>query len=118
MSRELIVLVGLLLFGAYFGFRTAQASGNRSKIYGNHPVARFFHYVACGILASVTPFVLSSVFVLRMPILSAVLTAVGFFVAALVMLIPFAILEKPYAEEAKRAKDRGWTAQDAKTSGL
>jgi hypothetical protein len=118
MSRELVVLVGLLLFGAYFGFRTAQASGRRSKIYGSHPVARFFHYVACGILASVTPFVLSSVFVLHLPLLQAVLTAVSFFAVALVMLIPFAFFEKPYVEEAKRAKDRGWTAQDAKTSGL
>lgn len=117
MERELLVYGGLVVFGLLVGTRLAHSSDNRSKIYGDSR-ARFFHYLASSVMASITPFVLLSVVVLHMKLIPAILTAVGFFVVSLALLIPYAIFEKPALEARKKQEDRGWTAEDAKTSGL
>ncbi len=117
MEREVIVIMGLVLFGALVGTLTANASDKRSKVHGNN-IARFLHYVSCGVMATTTPFVLSSVFLLHLGFAQAVLGAVGLFVVSLALLIPYAIIEKPFLDALKHEKDKGWTAQDAKTSGL
>jgi hypothetical protein len=126
---DIISIIGLTVFGLAFGVLTANSSNKRDKLYGNQ-ITRFFHYLSCSLMAALTPAVLVMALFMHpewvtiagisfSPLVQmlglAVLTAIG----AILCLIPYALLEKPAADAAKRKKDeQGWTAKDAKESGL
>jgi uncharacterized membrane protein (DUF485 family) len=119
MAKEQIALLVGLAFAVVFGFLTARSSNKREKIYGGL-LAQVFHYIGAGSFVAVLPVVLTSLIVgggfkLAFPM------GVGFLVTSLVALVVFAIFERPALEAAKRkikTEDRGWTKEDAISSGL
>jgi Tfp pilus assembly protein PilO len=48
----------------------------------------------------------------------AITVAVVLLVVALVCLIAYALAEKPYLDRLAQEADKGWTREDAETSGL
>lgn len=117
MSRELIVLVILVVCGVVFGWTTAQSSLKREKIHSSG-LARVFHYLSSALMAALTPAVLLFIFVLHLPFLTAIGIAISMFALSVLFLVPFAFLEKPALEAARAKEDRGWTEKDARESGL
>jgi hypothetical protein len=119
MGKEQIVLLVGLAFAVVFGFLTARSSNRREKIYGGL-LAQIFHYIGAGSFVAVLPVVLTSLIVgggfkLAFPL------GIGFLATSLIALVVFAIFERPALEAAKRtleAEDRGWTKEDAISSGL
>jgi hypothetical protein len=65
-----------------------------------------------------TPTILVSIFVLHLGFIRAVLVALTMFILALILLLPYALLEKPALDAKTREEDRGWTREDAISSGL
>jgi len=117
MTTETIVVLFLIGFGLLFGYFTAQSSNNRQSIHSSG-LPRVFHYLSAAIMSALTPTILLSIFVLHLPFVQLILLAVGLFVLAILLLIPFAVFEKPLIEKAAQAKDQGWTEENARTSGL
>ena len=52
------------------------------------------------------------------PFAHAIVIALVMIATALILLIPYAILEKPHLDKLAQAEDQGWTREDAETSGL
>lgn len=128
-TTDLIAIIGLILFGIVMGVFAARSSNQREKLHGNQ-VARFFHYVACGLLSSIAPSVLVMALIIHphwidiaglavAPIVQMLAIALAMMGLALVCLMIFAVLEKPAKEAWQQAQiDRGWTEKDARESGL
>ncbi|QPC80987.1 hypothetical protein G4Y79_14875 [Phototrophicus methaneseepsis] len=117
MSREAIAILGLVIFGLIFGYFTSRSSQKREAIYSG-PIAQVFHYLASSLLCTLTPTILVSVIVLHVGFIRAVLIALAMFILALILLLPYALLEKPAIEDREKQDDRGWTREDAISSGL
>lgn len=127
-SIYVLILVGLGLFIAY---RTSQSANNREKTHSGG-IANVFNFVAAGLIAMLAPTVLCSIFFIHPDFLGevtlggfnltvlahAVLIAVTMIIVALILLIPYAILEKPHLAKLAQKEDKGWTREDAETSGL
>ncbi len=90
--------------------------------------ARIMHYLAASTMTAVTPTVLLNLIVMRIGflpvvgehwnvILSTVVIVLAMVASTLFFLVLHAILEKPYLGQVS-AVDRGWTEEDARTSGL
>ena len=117
-STQTIALGLLILFGLVAGYFTSQSSNKRETIYGG-TIAKLFNYLAACLMVTLTPTVLTLVIVLRTGILPALAVAISMVILANILLIFFAIAEKPAKEaRAKLLADRGWTAEDAISSGL
>jgi cobalamin synthase len=116
MSQEVIVIVALVIFGLVFGFLTARSSHQRDTVHGGM-MAQFFQYIASALWATLTPTVLTSVIVLDVPLLQALLIAVAMLAIAFLATLLHAVFEKPALDKLEQ-EDRGWTAQDAVSSGL
>lgn len=114
--RILIAVLLLLAFGVYFGRKLAQISESVATIRGGQ-TARMLHFLACCIMAMLVPSILAEVFVFRLGTISVVFS-IGLVGIAFLLLIGYAALELPARERASLEEDRGWTAQDAKASGL
>jgi len=110
------ILVGIA-FGLVVGVFTARSSVNRDPIYGDSG-ARVFHYLTASLSTGAPIAVLPGLFVLenRWYILAIAAIMVGLmYLCAMI----FATMERPARETALAAKvDRGWTEEDARTSGL
>jgi uncharacterized protein YacL len=114
--RLIVASVFLITFGLYFGAKIAEKSKQAQKIQGGKP-AEYFHYAACSIFIGLVPTILVEVFVFRLG-LQSVLIALLLVAVAFVCLCGYAYFELPAREKVKITEDSGWTAQDAKTSGL
>lgn len=112
-----VIILGLIIFSLFFGALTARSSNRRQRIQSG-TIAKAFHYISCSVMAGLTPTVLTSVIILEVPVLAALGTAVIMVGIAVILLMPFAMYEKPAIEEAQRAADTGWTEADARASGL
>jgi hypothetical protein len=127
----ILILIGL---GLVLAYRTAQGSNNREKIQGG-AIAQIGNYVASAMLAMLAPVVLANIFFIQptflgteilLPVLAWDITkfahvlviAVVMVGIAVIFLIPYAIAEKPKLEALKQGENRGWTREDAETSGL
>lgn len=109
----LIIGYGL---GLLLGIVVSRKSLAKEKIYSGMP-ATVLHFLACVGFGSALPLVLSGV-ILGLGF-NAVLLALGTFAATFLILIVYAVLEMPAHEKAiANQPDRGWTAEDARTSGL
>ena len=118
MTTETIAILGLIVFGLVFGTLTARSSIKREPITASNGLAKASHYLAASILCTVTPTVLVSIFVLHLGFIGAVSIAVVMFAIAFVLLMPYAILERPALDEKAKRQDQGWTKEDALSSGL
>lgn len=127
-SIYVLILIGLGLFIAY---RTSQSANNREKTHGG--IANVFNFIASGLIAMLAPTVLCNIFFIHPdflgidwslgnfdlnPFAHAVVIALVMIATALILLIPYSILEKPHLERLAEAEDKGWTREDAETSGL
>jgi membrane-bound metal-dependent hydrolase YbcI (DUF457 family) len=113
---DIIAITFLVLFALFFGYRTAQSSKKRESIQGG-TLSEVFHFLSGAIMATLTPTILVSIFVFRLPLLQLVGLALGLFALSLLCAFLHAIAEKP-ALKPVVVDDTGWTEEDARTSGL
>ena len=117
MDKALIALLIGLVCALTLGYFTARGSLRREPIHGGG-AALFFHYLAAAGVTGTLPVVLASLF-LRGGFSLAFPLALSFMATSLVSLVIFAIIEMPAREGAQAlAESRGWTEEDARTSGL
>lgn len=109
-------IVFLVAFGLYFGRIVARQSISTQKIQGGK-VAEACHYAACAIMTGLVPSILVEVFVFRLGAQSILIGVVAL-VVVFTCLIVYAALELPSRAIATQHEDHGWTAEDARTSGL
>ena len=112
----LALLIGLICaFG--LGYFIARESLRREPVHGG-TVALVLHYIGAAGVTGTLPVVLASLllhggFQLAFPL------ALSFMGTAVVALLIFAVIELPAREKAEaEAQTRGWTEEDARTSGL
>jgi len=118
MEQSHLITYGILtVLGLVLGAGVARSSNSREAILSGSP-ATLFHYLACCILSVITLTILGSIFFVEMSLLSVVLLAVGMIVLALVLIMIYAVFEKPAIDQQVQAEDKGWTEKDARTSGL
>lgn len=116
------LLIGFV-FGIVAGIFTARASERRDPIYGGTG-AHVFHYITAAIFTASPVAVIGSLFAMEGVgfwgrLGTAVLIALTFLVISHIFALIFAMLERPARENALAEQvERGWTEQDARTSGL
>lgn len=108
-------LIALIFIGVYFGGMVARASVKVRPIHGG-PMAHALHFAACVVMVSGAPAVLMDIFIWRM--VSPLIILAGVIVALVGLLFAYALVEQPARARYQAPEDRGWTAEDAKTSGL
>jgi hypothetical protein len=124
---DVIAILALLVFGVVAGFFVSRHSHNRQPIHGG-PVARALNFVASARLLSLAPTMLTMIFIIHPdplyigetrlpPILILILIAVSLMGGALLLLLPYGAIEAS-AKAPVTEEDRGWTEQDARSSGL
>ncbi len=117
MNSELLTLIVGVVLAVVLGFFTARSSHRREPIYGGL-MAKVFHYIGAGLFVAIAPTVLISALILKTGHLIIPLV-LGFAASSYIALLIHAIFERPAYEAALRAREaRGWTAEDAQTSGL
>jgi hypothetical protein len=126
-NTDLIGVFAIIVIALFFGARTARSSSKREKILGG-TTAQALHFIASCLLVAVLPTVLVSVFVLRpewttiaglsvAPFVQIVGIAFGLTALAFIVLLVYAAVERPALQQVKTI-ERGWTKEDATTSGL
>lgn len=113
---QLVVVVLLVAFALYVGRIVAKHSIRTENIHGGN-TAEQLHLIACTLFAAIAPSILIAAFVFHLG-LGAFLWGVTLFGLIFLCLIAFAYFELPARAKAKRSEDKGWTAEDARTSGL
>ncbi len=113
MNTPLLALIIGLGFGLTLGYFTARSSAKREKIYGGQQ-ALIFHYIGASAVTGVLPVVLASL-ILGGGFGTAFPLAVSFMITGFLALVIFAAIEQP-ARSTQTSK--GWTEQDARTSGM
>lgn len=110
-------LIVWALFAVVFGPLLTRASIRLKPIHGGM-LAHIFHFIGATAMVAVVPAVIAALvfgggFKLAFPF------ALALMLGGLLAMVFFAIIEHPAmtAYEASR-KDRGWTEQDARSSGL
>jgi len=117
MNNELLTLGIAAVYVVIFGFFTARTSNKHDPVYGGQAV-QTLHILGCGLFVAILPTVLTSAFILHTGHMIPSVV-VGAAVASYAVLLVFAALERPHREQALADKERrGWTEQDARTSGL
>ncbi|MCB9437501.1 MAG: hypothetical protein H6673_10995 [Anaerolineales bacterium] len=89
------VLIGMA-FGAVIGLYLRQQSLKEKKLYGGL-FAEIFHYLACAMLGSMTPFIITAI-VSGMRFLTMFGTAVGFLALGAVMVAVYGVFESQAPE--------------------
>ena len=114
-TRLLVTLVIIVVFAVVSAVPVSKASQKRDKIHGGTP-AKLFHFLG----------VLSYLVVLPSALVGSVLlgawefgipAAVSALLIGIVFLLLYAVFELPARNKLPK-EDRGWTEQDARTSGL
>jgi hypothetical protein len=113
MTRLQITLLIALAFVAVYARPSIRRSIKTSKIYGGLPAA-IFHHIAVIAYLGVVPCVLVGA-ILMGP--TAIFLGLGLVAITLVALLLHALLEYPARSQVK-VEDRGWTKEDAESSGL
>ncbi len=114
MDRAQVIIAITLLFAAIASFPTAQRSKKQLAVYGGMAAEVFHHLSTIAYLAIIPAGLLGSLFV--GPAFGVPL-ALGFLALAFIALFFYAIIEKP-ARPLIADSERGWTQEDARTSGL
>jgi uncharacterized protein YneF (UPF0154 family) len=132
MTQTLVISIVLLaIIGVLGGGYIARKSHQKEKVQGG-TIGRATHFLASAILVVTAPAVLCSATFLHpeflgevviagfnlTPLADALVIALILVVAALVLLIIHAIFARPEIDRADPVEDRGWTAEDARKSGL
>ncbi len=115
MDRSQIVILITLVIAIALSWRTVQASIRRDRIYGGQ-FAKIFHYIGVTAYLGVLPSaLLGTIFV--GPLRLGIPLALTYLLIALVALFLYAVGERG-ARASVVLDERGWTEQDARSSGL
>ena len=115
MDPLLIALVVGLVAGLLIGGRVAARSATEVPIFGGSS-AELLHRLACTAFAGALPSGLTAI-ILGHNFGNAVIMAFGFVGVSFLLLVLYATVENGPRKQAL-AKDEGWTAEKARTSGL
>jgi hypothetical protein len=116
-NQQLAILIAFIIaiIGGYFISRKAA---QHEKIYGG-ALPQALNYIVSGAMITIAPSVLCSTIFLHNGFFFAVGLVVAIFVIAVSSSMLFALFEKDARKAALSKKvDRGWTEEDARTSGL
>lgn len=114
--NPLMVVLAGVAFGLVVGVLTERSSNRRDPIYGGGP-ARLFHYLAASAVTAMPVTIISAA--IAGGILFALIVALALAAVLWLSALIFAAIERPAREAALSAKAaRGWTEEDARTSGL
>jgi hypothetical protein len=130
MDKSIYILI-LVVMGLGVAYTTSRSSNKREKLHGG-TASQVLNYLASGLLAMLAPTVLCNVVFIHPNFLGTVapfgwnitafihalviaLIMVGI---ALLLLMPLAAIEKPFLDKLAKREDKGWTKEDAETSGL
>jgi uncharacterized membrane protein len=133
MNDTIYILI-LVVMGLAIAYTTSRSSNKREKLHGGTP-SLVLNYLASGLLAMLAPTVLCNVIFIHPNFLAPILPFLhegSFFFTlahllvivlvmvglALLLLMPLAAIEKPFLDKLARQEDKGWTKEDAETSGL
>lgn len=117
MNQDILEMLAVAaVFGVLLGPRLARSAARRAPIYGG-AAARALHLLAAVAMTGLLPGVLAGV-VLGIPFLTTFGIAMGLLAACFALLLAFAMLESPARPAPQPAEDRGWTAEDARRSGM
>jgi hypothetical protein len=116
MSDLAIALTVGAIFGVILGPLTARSSIHREKIYGGTP-AKAAHMIACGMMVA-APVAAITGGIAGLGLLTLLPMAFGLVFGSLGVLFIFAVLEKPTIPSKDAKQDLGWTAEDARASGM
>jgi hypothetical protein len=130
-TNDTIAVVILVAIGLAGGIFISRKSERSEKVYGG-AVGRVTHYLASALVIAMAPTVLCSVFFIHPEFLGkitlfglnltafvhALLIAAAMVLVALGLLLIHAIAARPQLDRVVPEKDRGWTAEDARKSGL
>lgn len=132
---DTVYIIILLVMGLGAAYLTARSSINKEKIHGG-AASQLLNYLASGLIAMLAPTVLCNVIFIHpdflKPILPFLDSSPGFIVTfvhllaivllmvgiALLLLMLMAMIEKPLLDKVAPKEDKGWTKEDAETSGL
>ncbi len=115
MDSSLIALLIIIASMVIFSVPVARRSSHRNKIYGGG-IAKAFHFVAITAYVGVLPAFLCGSF-LAGPKAFGLPVGFALLVIAFASLIIHAVAERPSRVNVS-SEDRGWTEEDARTSGL
>ncbi|NWF68580.1 MAG: hypothetical protein HXY40_05800 [Chloroflexi bacterium] len=116
-ENQQITLLFSVVFGLIAGFFLARRSEAREKIHGGL-LPRFVNYLACSTMVAVVPSVIVAV-ILQDGLLFSLGMALSLLFVTIALLMLFAVFEHGPRRAALAQKvERGWTEQDARTSGL
>jgi len=116
MDRTVLTLLITLAVIVLLSVPTARSSARRDKIYGGTG-ARVFHFLGAAIYIGVLPAALCGS-ILVGPFKLGIPLAFGLLALSFLLLMAYAIFERPARAASKPSEDRGWTAEDALKSGL
>lgn len=117
MTQDVLeTLAVAAVFGVVLGPLLARSSARREKIYGG-TAAQVFHLLGAVAMMGLLPGVIAGV-ILRIPFVTTFSIALGLLALCFAALLVFAVLEKPSRPAPQALEDRGWTAEDARTSGM
>ena len=123
-----LILVGL---GLLLGYLTSHSANNREQTQSG-ALAQLLNYLASALVAMVAPTVICNVLFIHPNFLGkvivggwnlttlvhALLIALTMIVVALALLMVYATMEKPHLANLAEEEDKGWTREDAESSGL
>lgn len=115
MDRSQIIIIVSLALGIIFCIPAARSSVKKDKIYGG-TLAEIFHFIGVAAYLAVLPAALLGTFLVG-PLKLGIPLALTYLGIALVALLLYAVFERP-ARAQLALEDRGWTEQDARSSGL
>lgn len=130
-TNDTIAVIVLVVIGLAGGIFISRKSERSEKVYGG-AVGRITHYLASSLVIAMAPTVLCSVFFIHPQFLGnvtllglnltalahAFLIAAGMVLSALALLMIHAIAARPQLDQVTPDENRGWTAEDARKSGL
>lgn len=105
-----------IAFGLVMGVFTSRSSTKRDPIYGG-AAPKAVHYITASTVTAMPVTIIAAA--ISNGLLFAVFVALGFAAVLWSSALIFAALERPSREAAlAKQTERGWTEEDARTSGL
>jgi hypothetical protein len=116
MDRSQFVILFTLAFAVIASIPAARSSRRKDKIVGGLLAEVFHHLGVTAYLGIVPAALIGSILVGPLELgIPLALLCLGLTMIALLL---YAIFEKPPRAMQAKSEDRGWTEQDARTSGL
>lgn len=115
MDRTQIVFVVILVLALAAAFPTVRLSKKRERIYGGL-LAESFHFLGVVAYLAVLPAALLGSLLVG-PLRFGIPLALSCLACALLFLAAYGAVERP-ARVGVTIEDRGWTEEDARSSGL